>query len=132
MCGIAGFLGTFEPSLLDRMGELIAHRGPDSSGTWYDPANRVGLAHRRLAIIDLSPTGHQPMWDLKKRACIVFNGEIYNYRELREELEKDGVRFAGHSDTEVLLELYLRDGEAALERRTGSSRSPSGTPVHGR
>lgn len=119
MCGIAGFLGTFEPSLLDRMGELIAHRGPDSSGTWYDPANQVGLAHRRLAIIDLSPTGHQPMWDLQKRACIVFNGEIYNYRELREELEKDGVRFAGHSDTEVLLELYLRDGEAALERLNG-------------
>jgi asparagine synthase (glutamine-hydrolysing) len=119
VCGIAGFLGAFEPSVLDRMGALIAHRGPDSEGTWYDPGNRVGLAHRRLAIIDLSPAGHQPMWDLEKRACIVFNGEIYNYRELREELEKDGARFAGHSDTEVLLALYLRDGEKALERLNG-------------
>jgi asparagine synthase (glutamine-hydrolysing) len=119
MCGIAGFLGNFGQGLLDEMSSTIAHRGPDDTGTYRDPERGIGLAHRRLSIIDLSPAGHQPMWDTNKRAVIVFNGEIYNYRELRSDLINSGVRFRSHSDTEVLLNLYLRDGESMLSRLNG-------------
>ncbi len=119
MCGIAGFSGSFAADLLVRMGESIAHRGPDGSGLFHDPGRGIGLAHRRLAILDLSPAGAQPMWDPQRRACIVFNGEIYNFRELRQGLEADGFAFRGHSDTEVLLNLYLRDGAAMLARLNG-------------
>jgi len=101
------------------MATSIAHRGPDDSGFWWEPEARVGLAHRRLSIIDLSPAGHQPMWDADRRAVISYNGELYNYRELRKELESDGFRFRGHSDTEVLLNLYLRDGEEMLSLLNG-------------
>ena len=119
MCGIAGFSGGFERGLLVAMGEAIAHRGPDGSGIVHEPGARIGLAHRRLAILDLSPAGAQPMWDAERRACIVFNGEIYNFLALRRELEAEGHAFRGHSDTEVLLRLYLRDGEAMLGRLDG-------------
>ena len=119
MCGIAGYSGSFDPELLGRMNARIAHRGPDDEGTWHDTGRGVGLAQRRLAIIDLSPLGHQPMWDVTRTVATVFNGEIYNYRELRSELERDGFRFAGHSDTEVLLNLYLRDGPRMLSRLNG-------------
>ena len=119
MCGIAGFAGDFEPELLDRMNDAIAHRGPDDAGTLSLPAARIGLAHRRLSIIDLSARGHQPMSDVTGTATIVYNGEIYNYRELRRELVEDGYRFASDCDTEVLLNLYLRDGEKMLERLNG-------------
>ena len=119
MCGIAGLYGDFDESLLSVMGKEIAHRGPDDSGVWFHPANRVGFAHRRLSIIDLSPLGHQPMWDVERRACIVFNGEIFNFRELARELRRDGFRFRGASDTEVLLNLYLRDGESFLGKLNG-------------
>ncbi len=119
MCGIAGFFGTFDESLLSRMGDAIAHRGPDDGGTWYEAACGVGFAHRRLSIIDLSPLGHQPMWDVERRACIVFNGEIFNYRELARDLRRDGFKFRGASDTEVLLNLFLRDGERFLSKLNG-------------
>ena len=119
MCGIAGFAGDFDQALLERMSAAIAHRGPDDDGLWASAEHRVGLAHRRLAIIDLSPRGHQPMWDVTRTACIVYNGEIYNYRELRAELVADGYRFHSQCDTEVLLNLYLRDGEKLLERLNG-------------
>ncbi|MFQ5417792.1 MAG: asparagine synthase (glutamine-hydrolyzing) [Myxococcota bacterium] len=119
MCGLAGFLGDFDPSLLDRMNEVIAHRGPDDAGTLHLPAERLGLAHRRLSIIDLSPRGHQPMWDVTGTVAIVYNGEIYNFRELRQELVDDGYRFDSNCDTEVILNLYLRDGEKLLERLNG-------------
>lgn len=119
MCGIAGYSGHFDASLLDEMGRLIAHRGPDDNGAFVDTENGIGLAHRRLAIIDLSPAGHQPMWDAGRRVVIVFNGEIYNYRELRAELRSQGFEFKGNSDTEVLLNLYLRDGEGMLGRLNG-------------
>ena len=119
MCGIAGFSGAFGLDLLVRMGERIAHRGPDGSGVFHDQTGGIGLAHRRLAILDLSPTGAQPMWDCQRRACIAFNGEIYNFRELRPGLEADGFAFRGHSDTEVLLNLYLRDGSSMLPRLNG-------------
>ncbi|MDP2137165.1 MAG: asparagine synthase (glutamine-hydrolyzing) [Candidatus Didemnitutus sp.] len=119
MCGIAGFLGNFDPSLLGVMNRTLAHRGPDGEGVWHDPAMRVGLTHRRLAIIDLSGRGLQPMWDATRRVVITFNGEIYNYRELRRELESDGFQFASDSDTEVILNLYLRDGPTFLSRLNG-------------
>src|SRR5262245_29704365 len=109
MCGIAGFSGRFEPSLLERMNAAQAHRGPDDSGTVYLERDELGLAHRRLSIIDLSPAGHQPMQG-SAGDLIVFNGEIYNYRELRAELASQGVELRSQSDTEVLLHLYRRDG----------------------
>ncbi len=119
MCGIAGFVGSFDQAVLQDMNYLQAHRGPDDAGIWYDPSKRVGLAHRRLSIIDLSPAGHQPMWDMTRQAVICFNGEIYNYQELRVELERDGYQFGSTTDTEVILNLYLRDGVACLERLNG-------------
>lgn len=119
MCGIAGFSGRFDPELLQRMNSQMVHRGPDDGGVLHLAEQGVGLAHRRLSIIDLSPLGHQPMWDLSRQAAVVFNGEIYNYRELRQELEAKGYRFASHSDTEVLLNLYLAEGTAMLSRLNG-------------
>ncbi|MCX5724490.1 MAG: asparagine synthase (glutamine-hydrolyzing) [Nitrospirae bacterium] len=109
-----GFQGQFEPDLLGQMAQAVAHRGPDDCGEWHSPDGAVGLAHRRLAIIDRSPLGHQPMCDAAGAVVIVFNGEIYNFRELRRELEAQGHRFRGHSDTEVLLALYQARGEAML------------------
>lgn len=119
MCGIAGFSGSFEGSLLDRMAAAVAHRGPDDAGSCWIAEAGIGLAHRRLSIIDLSPAGHQPMWDVTRTAAITYNGELYNFRELREELVRDGFRFESQSDTEVVLNLYLRDGEAMLPRLNG-------------
>ena len=119
MCGIAGSSGAFSPDLLRRMAHAIRHRGPDDEGIEHLEEGRVGLAHRRLSIIDLSPAGHQPMWDEQRSVAIVYNGELYNFRELRKELENDGFRFRSNSDTEVLLQLYRRDGEEMLSRLNG-------------
>ncbi len=119
MCGIAGFSGRYDEALLERMNTALAHRGPDDSGVFIDEEHSVGLAHRRLSIIDLSPRGHQPMWDCTDTVAIVYNGEIYNFAELRRELVKDGYSFRSDSDTEVILNLYLRDGEKILERLNG-------------
>jgi asparagine synthase (glutamine-hydrolysing) len=119
LCGITGFSGNFERFSLDKMNEAIAHRGPDDSGTYWLPEKGIGLAHRRLSIIDLSPLGHQPMWDATQTVVIVFNGEIFNYRELRADLVASGYTFKSHTDTEVLLNLYLRDGEAMLSQLNG-------------
>jgi asparagine synthase (glutamine-hydrolysing) len=119
VCGIAGFSGDFDAALLERMGSAIAHRGPDDHGALFLPEHRLGLAHRRLSIIDLSARGHQPMTDATGAVTIVYNGEIYNYRELRRELEQDGYAFQSHSDTEVLLNLFLRDGDKMMERLNG-------------
>ena len=130
MCGIAGYLigaagaSTAESSeaVLLRMGQAIAHRGPDDSGVWVDAAAGIGLVHRRLSIIDLSPAGHQPMASASSRYVIVYNGEIYNYLELRRELEQraGGINWRGHSDTEILLAGFEAWGVAAtIERATG-------------
>ena len=119
MCGIAGFQGAFDPELLSACADALSHRGPDDSGEWYSPRSQVGLAHRRLAIIDVSPRGHQPMHGPSRTAVIVFNGEIYNFRELRADLERSGHSFRGHSDTEVLLALYEAKGEAMLSLLNG-------------
>ncbi|MCX7175719.1 MAG: asparagine synthase (glutamine-hydrolyzing) [Proteobacteria bacterium] len=116
MCGIAGIFSYADIALpvdraeLLRIREAMTHRGPDGAGLWISADQRVGLAHRRLAIIDLSDTGVQPMATEDGRFRITFNGEIYNYRELRKELEAKGVRFRSASDTEVLLHLYAARG----------------------
>ncbi len=113
MCGIAGFLDTTLRNSSEhlrattrRMGDTLQHRGPDDAGIWVDVSAGIALAHRRLSILDLSPAGHQPMLSWDGRYVIVFNGEIYNFQQLRRELEKSNnapLRFRGHSDTEVLL-----------------------------
>jgi asparagine synthase (glutamine-hydrolysing) len=122
MCGIVG-IASREPladrGLLERMRDEITHRGPDDAGTWFSTDCRVGLAERRLAIIDLSPAGHQPMTDVDGRAWIAFNGEIYNYQILRRELEELGHRFRTATDTEVILEAYKEWGADCLERLNG-------------
>ena len=112
MCGIAGYVGAFGAELLPRMNAAQVHRGPDDQGVWT--ADRVGLAHVRLAILDLSSAGHQPMTDATGRVTLVFNGEIYNYRELRARLERDGATLRGSGDTEVLVELLARHGRRCL------------------
>lgn len=119
MCGIAGFVGDWgeadRSAALRRMTARLAHRGPDGDGHWLDP--RAALGHRRLAVIDLAG-GTQPRVG-PSGAVISFNGEIYNYRELRRDLEAAGERFASDSDTEVLLRLYEREGVRALDRLVG-------------
>jgi asparagine synthase (glutamine-hydrolysing) len=119
MCGIAGFSGAFDLARLRAASEAIAHRGPDGDGLWARADGSVALAHRRLSIIDLSSTGAQPMHSDDDAVVITFNGEIFNYRELRDELTKQGVQFRGASDTEVLLQLYLRYGCGMLDSLNG-------------
>jgi asparagine synthase (glutamine-hydrolysing) len=95
------------------------HRGPDDAGYYLTPAGEVGLAHTRLSIIDLSAGGHQPMLDEESKVAIAFNGEIYNYRELRSDLQARGRHFRTQTDTEVILQLYLQEGERGFERLNG-------------
>jgi asparagine synthase (glutamine-hydrolysing) len=127
MCGIVGLLlpearlsDTELSGVTRRMADALSHRGPDSSGVWVDPETGVALGHRRLAIIDLSKEGHQPMPSASGRFMIVFNGEIYNFRAIRRELTDLGWRFRGHSDTEVLLAAVDQWGlERALPQLVG-------------
>lgn len=119
MCGIGGFSGRIDPGLLRELNRAMGHRGPDDSGIFVDSTAEVGLAHVRLSILDLSPLGHQPMTSMDGDVVLVFNGEIYNFRELRAGLESRGYVFRGNSDTEVLLNLYLSEGEAMLPRING-------------
>ncbi len=119
MCGIYGGLFT-EPDAgpkIHTMGEFLRHRGPDDEGFEQVPGGFLG--HTRLSIIDLSRAAAQPMWDVERRACITYNGEIYNYRELREECLRAGQTFATSSDTEVILNQFLLHGEAAFDRLNG-------------
>src|SRR5262245_49534545 len=121
VCGIAGILayrggarvGERELGILC---DAQRHRGPDDAGAWISADGRVGLGHRRLSIIDLSPLGHQPMSTPDEALRIVFNGEIYNFRALRAELEASGCRFVSTSDTEVLLHGYRTWGLGLLDR----------------
>lgn len=122
MCGIVGIVsqGTaINPDSLKAMRDSMSHRGPDDAGLWRSADGRLGLAHRRLAIIDLSPGGHQPMVDGSGQLCITFNGEIYNYQELRRDLEAKGHSFRTASDTEVILEAYRAWGTDCLARFNG-------------
>ncbi len=119
MCGIIGYIGVFCPGVLKEGLRAIAHRGPDDSGEFIHEASGVGLGHVRLSIIDLSKFGHQPMKNSDDSVVLVFNGEIYNYRALSSALEAKGYLFQGHSDTEVLLNLYLEEGEGMLSHLNG-------------
>ncbi len=119
MCGIAGFQGEFDASLLPQMSSALANRGPDHQAHWHDAQKSIGLVHARLSIIDLSARSNQPLWDSTDRYCIVFNGEIYNYRELRTELVRQGCVFRSDGDGEVILYAYLRDGIASFKRLNG-------------
>jgi asparagine synthase (glutamine-hydrolysing) len=121
MCGICGILTPNlslvpDRGLLERMRDLIAHRGPDGAGLYLGPG--VGLGHRRLSIVDLAQ-GQQPMYSHDRRFVIVYNGEVFNHPALKMELEADGVYYRTHSDTETVLHLYERMGERAVERMRG-------------
>lgn len=125
MCGINGLLRLapdappLDPGELRRARDAMAARGPDGAGLWLSPGGLIGLGHRRLAILDLSEAGAQPMLSPDGRYAIVFNGEIYNFRELRSELQRQGTAFRSQSDTEVLLELFAREDVAMLGRLRG-------------
>ena len=119
MCGIAGIVNCADVSRLNAMTDVQAHRGPDDTGTRFFPEERVGLGHRRLSIIDLSPAGHEPMANDDETVWITFNGEIYNFLELRESLEKSGCRFKSKTDTEVIIRLYERHGMDCLRHLNG-------------
>ena len=127
MCGLAGMLlpapATGQAALEQqarRMGDAMVHRGPDDSGVWADASAGIALSHRRLSILDLSPLGHQPMTSADGRYVLAYNGEVYNFAELRVELEALGHAFRGHSDTEVLLAAITAWGlDATLQRSNG-------------
>lgn len=123
MCGICGYISKqpISSEQLTAMNNTMEHRGPDDSGIYQSPLGDffLGLAHRRLSIIDLSPAGHQPMFGADGQICIVYNGEIYNFMELRNELAALGHRFHSQCDTEVILEGYLEWGIECLKRFNG-------------
>jgi asparagine synthase (glutamine-hydrolysing) len=118
MCGIAGSTAA-DRGILARMMGALRHRGPDGAAFWQDATSGTGLVHTRLAVIDLSPGGAQPRISADGRYAITFNGEIYNYRALRSELEEGGERFVSESDTEVLLRILQREGVTGLRRIVG-------------
>ncbi len=127
MCGIAGLWDTAAATSADElrrvtqaMSDTLVHRGPDDGGLWVDETAGVGLGQRRLSIVDLSPAGHQPMISACGRYVIVYNGEVYSHEEMRPELAARGIRFRGHSDTEVILEAMAAWGvEATVKRLIG-------------
>src|ERR1700687_3911189 len=127
MCGFCGFIQidrVIEPAamttVVERMADTLRHRGPDDGGSWIDANAGIALGHRRLSIIDLSPEGHQPMTSPSGRYVIAYHGEIYNFRELRLELDRSGFAWRGHSDTEVMLAAIEAWGlDAALRRFNG-------------
>ncbi len=124
MCGIAGIVltsgnGGVTAETIVRMRDTLTHRGPDDAGLYVSADSRVGFGHRRLSILDLSERARQPMSDPQNRAVIVYNGEVYNFPELREQLKARGVRFVSDTDTEVVLHAYLAWGEAFVDRLEG-------------
>ena len=127
MCGVVGILdprsrrsAADSERLLAEMADVMEQRGPDGWGVWADASSGVGLGHRRLAILDLSPAGHQPMASIGGRFVISYNGEVYNHPEIAGELMARGVRFRGHSDTEILVEGFEQWGvRGTLERVDG-------------
>jgi asparagine synthase (glutamine-hydrolysing) len=122
MCGICGVIGQADERLIKSMLARIAHRGPDDEGVYVAETStdeRVGLGHRRLSIIDLSPAGHEPMSDARGQIWLTFNGEIYNFKQLRGELEAAGHRFRSETDAEVIIYAYLEWGRECLSRLNG-------------
>jgi len=122
MCGISGVVNCGDRETLARMTHVQAHRGPDDSGLWdrkFPDGSYIGLGSRRLAILDLSPLGHMPMCNEDRTVWITYNGEIYNFAELRHELESKGHRFASRTDTEVIIHLYEEEGTDCVKRLNG-------------
>jgi asparagine synthase (glutamine-hydrolysing) len=125
MCGLAGVFGSFQAgatkTIIEKMLAVQSHRGPDGQGVWHGvvQGTNIGLGHRRLKVIDLSEASAQPMLSEDGRYILIYNGEIYNYLELRKELEATGVQFSTQGDTEVLLKALIQWGEAALPRLNG-------------
>jgi len=122
MCGIAGLANCGTREVLARMTHVQAHRGPDDSGLWersFPDGSYIGLGSRRLAILDLSAGGHMPMCNKERTVWITYNGEIYNFKELRGELQSKGQRFASNTDTEVVLHLYEQEGADCVQKLTG-------------
>jgi len=121
MCGIVGMVSEvpIEPADLVRARDALAHRGPDGAGIWLDAERRVGLAHRRLSILDLSSAGDQPMTTAEGTLWVTYNGEMYNFLELRAELEALGHPFRSRTDTEVVLRAYLQWGDQCVRRFRG-------------
>ena len=119
MCGIVGFTNNIDNSdkVLGKMMDRIKHRGPDAEGKYVD--DNIALGHRRLSIIDVSSSGDQPIFNEDNSLVIIFNGEIYNYKEIREELINAGHKFSTNTDTEVLLHGYEEFGENLLNRLRG-------------
>ena len=122
MCGIAGIISPnpeqLNPVVLKKMSDILSHRGPDGEGIWINPKKTAGLAHRRLAIVDLSASAAQPL-HYKDRYSIVYNGEIYNHIELKKELKKAGYHFKTESDTEVILAAFDYYKETCLQYLDG-------------
>jgi asparagine synthase (glutamine-hydrolysing) len=118
MCGIVGVSGV-DPAIVEVANLTLKHRGPDDCGIYTNQSLKVGLGHRRLSILDTSSFGHQPMCSNDGKVVLVFNGEIYNYKELRSDLKRKGFAFQGKSDTEVLLNLYLSEGKEMLQKLNG-------------
>jgi asparagine synthase (glutamine-hydrolysing) len=118
VCGIAGFVGTWDESALIHMKRMLQHRGPDDNGHYHNPETGIGLAHTRLSIIGVE-TGHQPLTNTDGSVIVIFNGEIYNYRKLRAELETKGYRFRTESDGEVIPHLYNELGNDFISRLRG-------------
>jgi asparagine synthase (glutamine-hydrolysing) len=119
MCGICGTAGFVDRGLIERMTTIISHRGPDDAGIYLSETAQVGLGNRRLSIIDLSPAGHMPMSNEDGRVWITHNGEIYNFRELRDDLEVRGHRFQSNTDTEVIIHGYEEWGVNVLNKLNG-------------
>ena len=122
MCGVAGYISltnTIKPDDLKKAAPLIAHRGPDAEGFYFTEDNKVGLAHRRLSIIDLSASANQPMFSANGRYCIVYNGEVYNFNELKGQLKDKGSSLKTTSDTEIILELFIQEGPACFAKMNG-------------
>ena len=120
MCGITGLINSNQEPVsvvLQKMTDAISHRGPDGEGHWID--KNIGLGHRRLAIIDTSPAGHQSMISSDQRYVLSYNGEVYNFRELRAELEAEGYKFRSKTDSEVVLYSLAKWGKNALLKFNG-------------
>jgi len=116
MCAIAGYWGNGDKTRLQKMLQVLNHRGPDDNGVYVD--SNAGLGSNRLAIIDLSPKGHQPMFNEDKTVCIVYNGEIYNFQEIRKKLAGKH-KFSSHTDTEVILHAYEEWGSECVKKLNG-------------
>src|SRR5258706_10130816 len=122
MCGIAGYISpdnTITERLLKQASLLMQHRGPDAGGFYFSPSHKVGLAHRRLSVIDLSESANQPMFSKDERYCIIYNGEIYNFKELKELLNDKGASLKTKSDTEIVIELFAQRGPSCFSLMNG-------------